>query len=138
MGREVDRLAAERMAERIREAVGQQEFDLGEGHGVRLACSIGFAFYPFIPSSPTLIKAEQVVTIADRALYVAKTSGRNAWVGIFSTPRASLEDVLSVINKQNDLGTLEGKVEIQSSIVPSTLVPDRQGVVAADRSPILG
>jgi diguanylate cyclase (GGDEF)-like protein len=70
------------MAERIRSQVAQHTFDIGEGRVVRTSCSIGFACYPFFKEQLDALSWEQAVAVADRALYVAKASGRNAWVGI--------------------------------------------------------
>ena len=48
---------------------------------MRTSCSIGFACYPFFREQLDALSWEQVVSVADRALYVAKASGRNTWVG---------------------------------------------------------
>ena len=69
------------LAERIRTCVAQHAFDIGEGRVVRTTCSIGFACYPFFREQLDALSWEQVVSVADRALYVAKASGRNGWVG---------------------------------------------------------
>jgi diguanylate cyclase (GGDEF)-like protein len=69
------------LAERIRSSVAQHVFEIGEGRMVRTTCSIGFACYPFFREQLDALSWEQVVGVADRALYVAKASGRNAWVG---------------------------------------------------------
>jgi diguanylate cyclase (GGDEF)-like protein len=116
VGRKVDRHSAEAVAERIRHTVEEHEFDLGEGRTTRLTCSIGFAFYPFLPATPTALNGDQVLAIADRALYLAKTSGRNAWVGIHSTGKTPSEGLVGLINA--DLEALEraGAVEVIASI----------------------
>jgi GGDEF domain-containing protein len=44
-------------------------------------CSVGFASYPFLGAQPDLVSWEQVLGIADIAMYRAKQT-RNAWVGI--------------------------------------------------------
>jgi hypothetical protein len=69
-------------AERIRTSVAQHVFEVGEGRVVRTTCSIGFARYPFIRQQIDALTWEQVISVADRALYVAKASGRDAWVGL--------------------------------------------------------
>ena len=69
------------LAERIRSQVDQHIFDIGEGRVVRTSCSVGFACYPFFKEQLDALSWEQVISVADRALYVAKASGRNAWVG---------------------------------------------------------
>ena len=69
------------LADRVRTRVAQHVFDIGEGRVVRTSCSIGFACYPFFREQLDALSWEQVISVADRALYVAKASGRNAWVG---------------------------------------------------------
>jgi hypothetical protein len=101
-------------------------FDLGLDQPVYLSASIGFAFYPFIPSAPIRITWEPVIAIADRALYGAKASGRNAWVGIFSTPATPL-DAVHLISHMPELLAREGRIDVQTS------VSDREGSVDAAR-----
>ncbi len=97
-----DRVAA--MAERIREAVERHGFDIGNGRKLRLTCSVGLAVYPFLPHLPDLLNWEQVVNVADQALYLAKKGQRNAWVGILPGHETDKELLTRLI--QHDLRKL--------------------------------
>jgi hypothetical protein len=59
---------------------------------------------------------EQVVSIADRALYVAKRSGRNAWTGFLSTDRTPVKGLLGNV-RSDPLTMIEsGTLDVRSSI----------------------
>jgi hypothetical protein len=47
----------------------------------RITSSVGYASYPFIKNRPDLLSWEEVLGIADAAMYEAKQS-RNSWLGI--------------------------------------------------------
>jgi diguanylate cyclase (GGDEF)-like protein len=127
VARYVEPEVVETLAERIRRAVEEHPFDLGLGRPVHLGCSIGFALYPFVPAAPNLITWEQVGTIADRALYAAKSSGRNAWVGLLSNNRTPLEDTVHQVNQRPPRLIQEGTLEIRTSLTdPRAVVWERQ------------
>jgi predicted signal transduction protein with EAL and GGDEF domain len=58
-----------------------------------ISVSVGFATFPFVPSSPDAVSWFQVVRLADHALYMAKQAGRNAWCGLAATNRTDPEVV---------------------------------------------
>ncbi len=115
VGRNADPETAENLAERIRSVMEEKKFDVGLEQTVHLSCSIGFAFYPFDAARPSFFSWEQVIGVADRALYVAKESGRNIWAGILSTSRGRPADLFKRLNE--DLETLvnEGIVDLRDS-----------------------
>jgi len=126
VGRNINVASAERLAERMRDAVAQHPFELGLDQPVRLSCSVGFAQYPFLPNEPTRVKWEQVVTIADRALYLAKTSGRNGWVAIFGNERTSGDDLVRRVNDEAQEMLESGMLEFRTSLPDvSHLIWDR-------------
>ncbi len=114
------------LAERIRSSVAQHVFELGEGRVVRTTCSIGFACYPFFREQLDALSWEQVVSVADRALYVAKASGRNAWVGFHPGITAlPIQGLFGAICHGTQNLVREGTLRVSSSLTElRTLVWD--------------
>lgn len=82
------------IGERLRARIGAHRFDLGNGAEHRLTVSIGLVECPLFPAHPDLLGWEQLVTLADRAMYAVKHSGRNGWMAYRPLPHATLpEDV---------------------------------------------
>jgi diguanylate cyclase (GGDEF)-like protein len=82
VARDTDRVQAEELAERMRAVIAATPFELDDGGRIDVTCSIGFACVPFELERPLARSWQQVVNLADLALYAAKRSGRNAWVGV--------------------------------------------------------
>jgi diguanylate cyclase (GGDEF)-like protein len=82
VARDTDRAQAEELAERMRSVIAAEPFRLDDGGEIDVTCSIGFACVPFELERPQARSWQQVVHLADLALYAAKRSGRNAWVGV--------------------------------------------------------
>ena len=72
-----DGLAA--IGQRLCSEVAACRFELGNGVQHRLTVSAGLIECPLFRQAPGLLGWEQLVTLADRALYRAKHSGRNTW-----------------------------------------------------------
>jgi len=71
---DTDIAQAQIIAERLRERIAQQTFDLGDGISEHLTMSIGIAG---TDSSGMICTAEQLIHSADTGLYAAKNAGRN-------------------------------------------------------------
>lgn len=86
-----NRGAAGLIAERFRKLIGNMVLQIGNEE-FRVTCSIGFAPYPFVPSTPEAFTWEQVIAFANRSLLASKRSGRNAWVGLLTTKKSDSKD----------------------------------------------
>jgi len=73
---------AEDLASRLRAAVADTPFALPDATALPRTCSVGFACFPFLVGQPGAVSWQEVVNLADLALYGAKRAGRNGWVGL--------------------------------------------------------
>jgi len=115
----LDQQHAAMMAERLRTAVHAATPELRDA--APLSVSIGFACMPFLPDALQPSGWQESVTLADRAMYAAKHSGRDTWVGLWGTPgrQAALDSVLADPEghaKRGDLLVLAAFPTVQWSV----------------------
>lgn len=83
LSRYTDRKEAHILASRVLEAVGSKPYKVDGGNSdLQICCSIGWAAFPWKGAEPTLVSHDQVLVLADFALYQAKGMGRNQAVGL--------------------------------------------------------
>ena len=70
------------LAERIRQGIERADFHIAGGQRFKKTVSIGFCHYPFLCREEEMLNWQQVVSMADNALYLAKHNGRNLVIGI--------------------------------------------------------
>lgn len=77
-----ERKEAATLAARVLSAVSGEPFKVkGAGISLHRTVSIGWAAFPWDLASPVDVTYEEVLALADRALYKAKNSGRNQAIG---------------------------------------------------------
>lgn len=86
ISRWTERASGEILAARILAAVGGTPFTWGPDRTETVTCSVGWAPYPWHPDHPEAVSFAQVVSLADRALYLAKREGRDRAVGVRPGP----------------------------------------------------
>lgn len=115
-----DRRQSGELAERLRTAVAATSIKLGDGNALQVTCSIGFAALPFLDNQPDWLGWQQVLRLADVGMYLAKTSGRNAWVGIEPGQIDSLEQRQWLLD-QPQQAFEQGWLKVKCSFEPNQL-----------------
>ncbi|MGA2098137.1 MAG: diguanylate cyclase [Candidatus Acidiferrum sp.] len=85
-----ERKEAATLAARVLSAVSSEPFKIkGAGISLHRTVSIGWAAFPWNVDSPVDLDYEEVLALADRAMYRAKNAGRNQAIGALPPQSAS-------------------------------------------------
>ena len=84
--RTTDRENASLLCNRVLEVVREVPFDVGNGVEVHKTCSIGWAPLPWLKEDVASLSIDNVIELADKALYLAKREGRNRAYGLLPAP----------------------------------------------------
>jgi len=116
VARFTQRAKAPVLAERIRATIEAHEFTYDSGEIPNQTCSIGFACFPFVQESRVELSWEHIVEIADKCLYAAKISQRNAWVGVYGEKDIASDTFIQHLSNAPDKLLLEGNIKLITSI----------------------
>jgi diguanylate cyclase (GGDEF)-like protein len=86
---------ASSLAARLCSSIGAKSLTLPNAEPLSVSVSLGFVFHPFF-SGKSPARFRETIYMADRALYAAKHSGRNCWVGLQRKdlpPHVSVNDI---------------------------------------------
>jgi diguanylate cyclase (GGDEF)-like protein len=122
IARFTERNNASELAERLRLAVENHDFDIGDNKILNKTCSIGFACYPFSTVESEALSWEQVVDVADHCMYAAKKSSRNAWVGINNKIEVKTDELFTKVVGQTEVLIQSGELGMLTSITESDQV----------------
>ena len=86
------------LGERIRRAMADHCFDLGDGVHVSLTCSIGLAESGLYLNGLQSVGWEQLVELADAALYWVKENGRNGWSALRPNPNVNFAELVEKLH----------------------------------------
>lgn len=103
------------IGQRLCESISAKVFDLGNGEVHQLTASIGLIESPLFPSRPNLLSWEQLVTLADHAMYQVKISGRNGWMACRPTPGAILPAADTTLTGDPHMLIDKGLIELYGS-----------------------
>lgn len=83
LSRYTDRKDAHTLARRVLGSVGSRPYQVeADTPDLSITCSIGWAVFPWTEKDPKLVAHDQILVLADFALYQAKGAGRNQAVGL--------------------------------------------------------
>ena len=115
MSRSADPSGTPAFCERILDVMASEAFDLGHGIVVRKTCSVGWAPFPWARGAYEALCAEEVIELADAALYRAKASGRNQGVGILPGDAAAVAQAITLDALQSDRAGLTRSITVHPS-----------------------
>ena len=103
------------LGERIRRCVSHEVFDVGQP--VSVTASIGLAEYPLFRTGGQQLGWEQMLELADAALYWVKENGRDGWAALRPTAETDLDTLIAKLRLGAQALIDRGQLEIISSRV---------------------
>lgn len=103
------------VAERIRAAVERESFLIENGKRLKITASTGFVEYPRFGSKDSVLRWENMVELADQALYYVKSHGRNGWAVLRPTATTDFRNVVNQVRSDLDGLIHDGKLDVVSS-----------------------
>ncbi|WP_159015494.1 ligand-binding sensor domain-containing diguanylate cyclase [Cognatiluteimonas profundi] len=93
----------ETIGSRIRSAISNHAFDVGLSQPLRITCSIGLSEYPLFRDAQHGLGWEQMVELADAALYWVKQNGRDGWAAFRPTMLTDVANLMRDLQQGADL-----------------------------------
>lgn len=136
VSRWTDREMGALLAGRLLEAIGGEPFRTGADRSSTVTCSLGWAPFPWSAGDPDAVLFEEVLSLADHALYLAKREGRNRGVGVLPGAAPAEEVAERILREDAPLHSLEGmQVELVWTPGPPVAADDRTTTMRAPLTP---
>ncbi len=119
-----------RIAERIRRAVSAHAFAADGVGPFNATCTIGFTQQPLSVGVSRELDWEDIIALADRALYFAKSHGCNGWTGVVPQAGDSSQELLQQFERDPDGLRSSGRL-IRSDDARGPSVPTAQDANAS-------
>ena len=103
------------LGERIRNAIAQHRFAVGTEEPLALTCSVGLVECPLYRDARGSMGWEQVVELADRALYFVKNHGRNGWASFRPRVGGDLVELAQALATDPAGQVAQGRVQLLAS-----------------------
>lgn len=105
----------QRSAEKIRNSVRNESFNIPDTK-IDLTCTIGVVNYPFFANVKEVLRFDQAILLADKALYHGKNNGRNQCVYV-SSPIMESSDVDEIKKHVSELNSSFEKGVFNFSVI---------------------
>lgn len=103
------------LGERLRAAVEGHEYDIGDGLVLPVTCSIGLAEYPLFREGQHGLGWEEMLELADAALYWVKANGRNGWAALRPTAETDTGTLMTQLREGAEAMVESGQLALISS-----------------------
>lgn len=114
------------IGERLCRQIASHPFALADGGTVSLTASVGLAEYPMFQDTESRLGWEDMIELADKALYWVKRHGRNGWAAFRPTERTVLATLIAQLREGVESLLAAGALQVLgSSRVTAPIAADR-------------
>lgn len=90
------------LGDRLCRGCASHPFDLGNGRVLAATCSVGLVEYPLFDDGENSLDWEQLMELADRALYRVKRAGRNGWGAYRPAAGLPMREVIDALKLEDE------------------------------------
>jgi len=107
------------IGERLRREIAEHAFELPDRRALRLTASIGLCEYPLFSDTEHRLGWEDMIELADRALYWVKQHGRDGWAAFRPTASTRMAPLIAELREGVEPLLNAGQLQLLGSHPPS-------------------